>query len=211
MYSGDGEEREAKLDYWSDNGLTALIKRLEQHKKELCDGEHTLTIERVKEIQTEVAAEEEAFLGIIELVRDGIIASQSRYEIAGKIVEELEKNNYGLEGAVYEGDEQRNGLMAKVKNVAGEEVVVIVSPDEEGKTLNKIAINWHHPNGNALPQEEYRRRSEDLLDSLPQDIYTRSSESQCLQEEDTDFLDLDEVKHRPEEKQKTRVRQIKRR
>ena len=206
----DCESIEVELDAWSDNSLSTLIQRLEQQQKELIDDEHTLNIDRVREIRDEVSVEKDEVDHIVESVGNAIIASQSRYEIGEKIVDRLKENGYELEGAVYEGNDKCNGIMAKVKNLANEEVVVVVSPDKDDKILNKISINWHHPKPGTITQEMYRNRSDNLLENL-KDIYNFSGESHCYHDEDTEFLDLIEVQNRSKEKQKTRVNQVKKR
>ncbi len=81
---------------------------------------------------------------IVEQAKLTILGSQLRVEIADKVVGALESLGYTLvdseSDAVYEGNDQRNAFVVKVTNIAGDEVVTVISPEKEFGA-NSVSIN----------------------------------------------------------------------
>ncbi|HAT16016.1 MAG TPA: hypothetical protein DCS91_22850, partial [Microcoleaceae bacterium UBA11344] len=130
---GQGDEAQKfklEVDYWVNGRLSEYEQQLNQLESELKAGESRLTTEQVQELGEKIIALQPILGEIVEQAKLTILGSQLRVEIADKVVSALESLGYNLvdseSDAVYEGDDQRNAFVVKVKNLAGDEVVTVI-------------------------------------------------------------------------------------
>lgn len=141
---GAGEEKdelELEVDYWTRGELSTCEKEIEALQNQLINGENTLTIEEVKVILAKIETLKPKIGEIVEHARQNILASQLRSNVAELAVEALRGQGFEVEDTTYEGDDMRNAYIAKVKNIAGSEVVTVISPVEGEFGKNSVSIH----------------------------------------------------------------------
>ncbi|MEZ4524904.1 MAG: hypothetical protein R2941_03175 [Desulfobacterales bacterium] len=69
---------------------------------------------------------------IVEHARQNILASQLRSNIAELAAGAFQREGFAVEDAAYEGNDERNAYVVKMKNRAGSEVVTVISPVQGG-------------------------------------------------------------------------------
>ena len=137
------EKFKFEVDYWVDGRLSKYEEQLAELESRLKAGELTLSTEQVIQLGAEITALQPTLGEIVEQAKLAILGSQLRAEIADRVVEVLDSLGYTLvnsDDAVYEGDDERNAYVVKVKNIAGDEVVTVISPEKEFGT-NSVSIN----------------------------------------------------------------------
>ena len=121
------EKFKFEVDYWVDGRLSKYEEQLAELESRLKAGELTLSTEQVIQLGAEVTALQPTLGEIVEQAKLAILGSQLRAEIADRVVEVLDSLGYTLvnsDDAVYEGDDERNAYVVKVKNIAGDEVEI---------------------------------------------------------------------------------------
>jgi hypothetical protein len=141
---GQGDDSEIlalEVNYWTDGELSSYEDTIRELEQQLIINEDTLTLEQVKHILEEIESMKPELGEIVERAIKNILASQLRVNMTEVIIRSLEKQGFTLEDADYEEGDQRKAHVAKVKNIAGSEVVTIISAvqNEEGKNL--VSIN----------------------------------------------------------------------
>ena len=121
------EKFKFEVDYWVDGRLSKYEEQLAELESRLKAGELTLSTEQVIQLGAEITALQPTLGEIVEQAKLAILGSQLRAEIADRVVEVLDSLGYTLvnsDDAVYEGDDERNAYVVKVKNIAGDEVEI---------------------------------------------------------------------------------------
>lgn len=197
---GNGDEAEKfnlEVDYWVNGRLTEYQQKLHQLESQLTAGESTLTTEQVKEIAEKITALQPILGEIVEQAKLAILSSQLRAEIADKVVEVLSSQGYTLvdqnTDAVYEGNDWRNTYVVKVKNIAGDEVVTVVSPEKEFG-VNSISINTFSPT--IVDEKATQENASAIFDTLEEAGVKATSALECNQQAKTEYQNLEEVKQR---------------
>jgi len=144
---GEGDEIEhfhVEVDYWTQGTLTNYEQQILALQKQLQEGENTLTSDRLKEIGDEITQLIPQLSQIVDQAAKEILGSQMRAEIADKVVGVLQGMGYQLlnpeADSIYEGSDQRQSYIVKVKNIAGDEVVTVIAPEREFGT-NSVSVN----------------------------------------------------------------------
>jgi hypothetical protein len=162
---GDDEEpAELDVDFWSNGRLTALREDAEvllSRVNETTQPLSQLELERIAE--HDVPGLEERLSGIVTNAIARQYVSQARVNLAETVVGALEETAgyvWHDGDATYAGDDQREAFYAKLRNPVneGDEIVVEVSPDAEGKA-NVLRILSYE----ASPDENGRRRRAEAL------------------------------------------------
>lgn len=197
-----------EVDYWTDGRLSAYEQKLNALEQQLKDGESTLTTEQIKQLATEIETLQPELAEIAEQAKLQIILSQMRAEIADKVVELLGEYGYQLadpEGdAAYEGSDYRNAYVVKVKNIAGEEVVTVISPEKEFGA-NNVSINAF--SDRLQDDQQLRERAEDIFNALNEDeILQLQGETQCHDRPKEEYRDMEQVKRRQVNSSQTQQR-----
>jgi hypothetical protein len=141
---GQGADRETlalEVDYWTHGELTDFETELKALEKQLLKDENTLKIEQVKKVLDTIESMKPRLKEIVERARQNILASQLRVNMAEIIVEALQGQGFTLEDAAYEGGDERQAYTAKVRNVAGSEVVTVISPVQNAIGMNAVSIH----------------------------------------------------------------------
>lgn len=167
---GEGAGREIlalEVDYWTHGELTAFETEIRVLERELLNGEKTLTSEQVKESLARIEAMKPMLSEIVERAQQNILASQLRVNMAGVIVKVLAEQGFVLQDAVYEGDDMRNAYIAKVQNIAGSEVVTVISPvaDDVGKN----AVSVHSYDETFVDETTLKQRAQEITAVLNQE------------------------------------------
>jgi hypothetical protein len=116
-----------------------------------------------------------------------------RAEIADQVVETLTGLGYTLVDDTYEGEDERNAYVVKVKNIAGDEVVTVVSPESEFGA-NSISINSF---SDTLIDEQATRQNAEAIFKLLNDAGVQGvGEVECNEQPKAEYQNLEEVKKR---------------
>ncbi|NEP81100.1 MAG: hypothetical protein F6K39_24860 [Okeania sp. SIO3B3] len=192
----DAEKFKFEVDYWVDGRLSEYEKQLAELESQLKAGESTLTTEEVKQLGEEITALQPTLGEIMEQAKLSILGSQLRAEIADRVVEVLDSLGYTLvnsDDAVYEGDDERNAYVVKVKNIAGDEVVTVISPEREFGA-NSVSINSFSET--LVDEKATQENAKAIFDSLEQGKVQGVGDVECKQEARQDYYNIEEVKQR---------------
>ncbi|OKH41620.1 hypothetical protein NIES2101_34085 [Calothrix sp. HK-06] len=198
----DTQKFKLEVDYWVNGRLSQYEQQLQQIESQLKSEVSSLTTEQIKELGEKITALQPVLGEIVENAKLAILSSQLRVEIADKVVEVLHDLGYTLvdseTDATYEGDDQRNAYVVKVKNVAGDEVVTIVSPENQfGK--NSISINTFSPT--IIDEMATQQNAQAVFDALQAEGVEGSSNIECIKEARTAYQNMEEVKKGQSKKQ----------
>lgn len=164
---GQGTDKEVldlEVDYWTDGELSTFEQEINVLERRLVDGENTLTTEQVKEILAEIEAMKPKLSEIVERARQNILASQLRVNIAEIVVDALKVQGFELMDSTYEGNDERNSFIVKVKNIAGSEVVTVISP-VEGE-VGKNAVSIHSYDETFIDEATLKQRANEIVSIL---------------------------------------------
>lgn len=141
---GEGAEKdvfEMEVNHWTQGELSAYEEKVRDIEKRLAEGEPSLTTEQVKDMLAQLEALKPEILTIVEHARQHILGSQLRYNIAELAAEGLKGEGFVVDDAAYEGDDERNAYIVKLKNRAGSEVVTVISPMKGEFGKNEVSIH----------------------------------------------------------------------
>ena len=196
------EKFKFEVDYWVDGRLSKYEEQLAELESRLKAGELTLSTEQVIQLGAEITALQPTLGEIVEQAKLAILGSQLRAEIADRVVEVLDSLGYTLvnsDDAVYEGDDERNAYVVKVKNIAGDEVVTVISPEKEFGT-NSVSINSFSQT--LVDETATQENAKAIFDSLEQEKVQGVGDVECNQEARQDYYNMREVQQRSQEVKK---------
>ena len=196
------EKFKFEVDYWVDGRLSKYEEQLAELESRLKAGELTLSTEQVIQLGAEITALHPTLGEIVEQAKLAILGSQLRAEIADRVVEVLDSLGYTLvnsDDAVYEGDDERNAYVVKVKNIAGDEVVTVISPEKEFGT-NSVSINSFSQT--LVDETATQENAKAIFDSLEQEKVQGVGDVECNQEARQDYYNMREVQQRSQEVKK---------
>jgi hypothetical protein len=199
------EKFKFEVDYLVDGRLSKYEEQLAELESRLKAGELTLSTEQVIQLGAEITALQPTLGEIVEQAKLAILGSQLRAEIADCVVEVLDSLGYTLvnsDDAVYEGDDERNAYVVKVKNIAGDEVVTVISPEKEFGT-NSVSINSFSQT--LVDETATQENSKAIFDSLEQEKVQGVGDVECNQEARQDYYNMREVQQRSQEVKKKRI------
>ena len=189
----EAERFELEVNYWTNGSLSQYEQELSQLETQLKEGESTLKTEQLKDLGEKIVSLEPRLGEIVEQAKLAILSSQLRAEIADRVVEVMSEIGYSLEDSVYEGADQRAAYVVKVKNIAGDEVVTIVSPEKEFGT-NSISINTFSEK--LIDETATQQNAGAIFSALEQEGIQGSGELQCRKAAQQSYRDLEAVKQR---------------
>jgi len=160
----DKEELALEVDHWTHGELSNLEMQIKTLESQLLNGEKILTISQTTDILSDIEALKPRLNEIVERARQNILASQLRVNIAGIIVEALQEQGFTLEDAAYEGNDARNAHIAKVRNIAGSEVVTVISPVRHEAGKNAVSI--HSYDETFVDDVTLKQRAEEITSIL---------------------------------------------
>ncbi len=198
---GEGSEAETfslAVDHWSDGRLSQYEQQLRQLEARLVAGQATLSAEQVQALSQEIAAVQPQLAEIVEQAQQAILASQLRAEIADRVVEALGSLGYSLADpqadAVYEGGDQRAAYVVKVQNMAGDEVVTVISPQTEFGA-NSISINAFSPS--IVDEAAAQQNAKAIFEFLEAEGVKGDGPLVCNQQARGEYRNLQAVQQRP--------------
>lgn len=185
------------VDYWTHGKLSEYEQELRNLETQLQQGESTLTINQVQAISTQIISLEPQLEEILEQAKQGILASQLRAEIAYQIITELERMGYRLENSeqdtAYEGDDPRAAYVAKMKNIAGDEVVTVITP-EQNLGSNSISINTFSKT--FVDEKAVMENVKAIVAALKEEGIEQNGQIESRQEPNQRYQDLNDVRRR---------------
>lgn len=137
----EGDAVKLEVDYWTYEELSQFENEVKSIHKRIEDEQETLSIDELRKILEQLEELQPRTAEIVEKACRSIIASQLRAEIADMAIEALETQGYGVQDATYEGKDPRETYVAKMKNIAGSEISLVISPVDEDKGLNEVSIH----------------------------------------------------------------------
>lgn len=193
----EAEDFQVDVNYWSQGNLSQYEQELRQLESQLKDGESTLTSEEVKGIGEQIVALEPRLEEIIEQAKGAILGAQMRAEIADRVLEALTSQGYNLvnpeQDTGYEGNDQRASYMIKVKNIAGDEVVTVISPQQESG-VNSISINTFSTM--FVDENATQQNAQAVVEALEQEGIRSHGQIECKDEARKEYQDLIAAKQR---------------
>lgn len=166
-------------NFWSRGRYNELRDRLLSLKDEIeRRGGSDMTIERLDEIQKEILKGEVEIREITSQSVARVNLSQARMQAVSDIIGVMEDQHWdvieknGVEEIGYVGGEMpedyREGFFARLKNDLGEEVTVIVDPNDDD--TNTLGFHFSSTE-KELTDEETERKASDVKDQIAQSGY----------------------------------------
>ena len=193
---GSGAEAntlEMEVDYWTHGELSALEQEIQSMERQLISGESSLSTEAVKDILLSLESDRSKIQEIVGKARDNILSSQLRFNVAETVVQALASQGFVVEAGVYECNDQRNAYIAKVKNIAGTEIVTVISPVGEEPGKNRVSINSYEKT--YVAEETLKQRAQDVVRLLAEDGLDVAS-PKCRGDADHSYQDIAAVASR---------------
>ncbi|HDN26555.1 MAG TPA: hypothetical protein ENG03_05580 [Thioploca sp.] len=192
------EEVAAEVDFWTHGALSNLRKQVLEEQQKL-DNPENLSLEDLKQ---SIANSEQRRLeseDLVEQAKEALIASQLRNNIAQSIEAALENAGWDVVDATYEGEDYRGTLHVKLQNLATDELVTIISPEETPDKTIRNRLNIHFFDKNTNDEEFRQERLKRIMASLG-DEGLDCSQPQCAPgtenraANDVEKLDFDKVR-----------------
>ena len=202
---GEGNEAEKfnlDVDYWTNGRLGQYEQQLNQivetlQAASLQNNQSSLTTEQLKALTGRIAALQPTLGEIVEQARSVILSSQLRAEIADTVVEALASLGYTLvdpeTDAAYEGDDQRQAYLVKVKNLAGDEVVTVINPEKEFGA-NSVSINAFSQS--IVDETAAQQNAQAIFDHLESAGVKGIGPTQCNHQARAEYQNVEAVKQR---------------
>jgi len=157
----------ADMDYWTRDAYSHLEKTAEALQVELETERKSpdFTIEKVQHIFNKIQELDAQRLEWMGTVVERVFASQRRAQMADLIVKVLGSENFSVlnQERGFEGDDQRNSYLVKLKSMDGTELVVVIRLDE-ATNENILSINTY--NEHYKGERARHRRWEELQRAL---------------------------------------------
>ena len=174
-----GNPVKVENNFWSKGQYNALLEKLNALRQEIIDhGQTDMSIDRLDQIQKEIVEAEEEIRNITAQSVQRVMLSQARMQAVYDIVDAMEDQHWqvietnGEEEIDYKGGDMasdfREGAFARLRNSMGEEVTVMVDPDEEQQ---KNTIGFHFSGGRIDTDEENERKTAKVAEQLKQSGY----------------------------------------
>jgi hypothetical protein len=193
---GNEIDTAVEVDWWTDGKLSELENRLQALIAEMQKENSKLTTEDLKKIVEQQAPQlQEQLQKIVQEARIEVVSSQLRSNLANLIVQVLEEKGYSFQDATYEGNDQRQSVVAKVGYLDGSEVVVEVKPSDTGSGMNEININ--SLDYQQRTESELRKRSDELTEAVRANGLEVSKEPDRYIQPDPNLVNIEEIRKRP--------------
>ncbi len=194
---GEGSEADGfkfEVDYWTEGGLTQYQEELKGIEFELQGGETTWTSDRLKALGDRLQSYQPRLGEMVEAAKRAILSSQLRVEIADRIVETLSSFGYTLinldQDALYEKNDPRQSYLVKVRNIAGDEVVTVISPQKNFGT-NLISINTFSPT--LIDETATQENAKAIFKQLETQGIQATGDLECYQQPQQGYRNLQQV------------------
>ncbi len=155
---------EIEIDFWSRGKLSELEKEALALESRLKAGKNTLTTDQVKEILRDLERLRNQIPEIVEQARQAVLASQLRYDIAELAAEAFEKQGFTVQDETYESEDMRNAYVIKLQNIAGDEVVTVISPVPDDPGANQVSV--HSFEAGLIDEQARFQRAKEMTEFL---------------------------------------------
>lgn len=136
----DGSETlQVDIDYWCD-GLLSNLKDSAINQQNLLKQSEEMEVKDFQQLIAESTELQKEAKELTQKAKEAIILSQSRSDMASDIVESLSSSGFNLVDSCFQGDDQRDAIHLKMQNIAGDEVVTIITPMQNRE--NKLDIHF---------------------------------------------------------------------
>lgn len=153
-----------EADHWTEGKLSALEQRVNALVAAVGDDAHPISTNDLRQMtEREFPALRMELDKIIEEAQVNVLSSQMRISLADEVVLALEHRGYVVQASTYEGEDQRDGYVAKVQNIAGSEVVIHVKPVAGRPGQNELTISSYPDN---RPEWELRQQAREIAQVL---------------------------------------------
>jgi hypothetical protein len=153
------EDFSAEVDFWTKGELSKLRQQVADEQQKL-DNPEKLSLDDLKRIIADSDKWRQESEVLVEQAKEALIASQLRNNIAQSIETALETSGWDVIDSTYEGEDYRSALHVKLQNMANDELVTIITPEESAdKSIrNSLNINFFDKNTNdeAFRQERLK-------------------------------------------------------
>lgn len=194
----EGEKRiEVAVDmaFWAAETYPALAQEIDRLELMYQDSSE-LSTDALRDLSRRMIETHEKLASALSLGRDRIIKSQLRQSIAQNAANAFQNTEWVTVESAYDNNDFRQSLLVRLKNIANEEIVIVVSPDaEEGQRHMANSVDLHYLG--VKGDENYDKAAQREHFGLIQDVF--NSEGVCQVD---DFVCRD---NQPE------VRQVRRR
>lgn len=191
------EQGEAKcefdVDRWTKGDLSefeALAKSLKTQVEN-----NALTPDVMIQVEQKLVTLPEMLEAIVSKGKAALIASQHRVQMGSQVVEGLARCGYRLvdeeNDAVFEGNDDRNAFVVKLRNGADDSIVAVIAPQEGD--VNLLSLNTF---SQTLVDEESSRQNGEAVAEALQEIGIQVGEMKCEQSPNESYRDLEVVKSR---------------
>lgn len=152
------------VDYWSRGAIQLMRNNAESLYQELLASSVDLSTERVNEILAESELLIQETNTIVQQAICNLTSSQSRVDMAREMAEALHAQGYEIVDTAYKEDDERNSFHLKMKNIAGSEVVTIISPIENEPGDYTVSI--HSFDNTFVAENVLLQRAKEMLSLL---------------------------------------------
>lgn len=164
---GQGENRDAvelEVDHWTRGALTDQETAIRNLEADLRDGQTRLSTDQVRAILVRLDELKARLPGIVEDARQTILSSQLRWNIAELAARSFEAQGFTVQDAAYEGEDERNAYVVKMRNIAQDEVVTVISPVSGRMGENEVSI--HTFEANLVDEAARAQRAQEMTGFL---------------------------------------------
>lgn len=201
MEIGEGSQAETvtlEVDYWTNGRLSQYEQQLQQVEAELAIALDNFDASALQQISQQIQTLEPVLNEITGQAQLAILSSQMRAEIADSIIDALSSLGYSLTtpetDAIYEGDDQRQSYVVKVQNMAGDEVVAVIRPEQEFG-INSISVNAFSES--IIDETAAQQNAQAVFEALEAEGIEGISPLQCNAEARSEYRNMEAVKQRP--------------
>lgn len=184
----EGSAVQNEADYWTQGRYKNLEERVQEIKDHIENDKDRLSTTELNSCLSELESLSQEQDRLIAEAVERIISSQLRAEMADIVIEKMEQQGFRIKNDErgYLQSDQRGPYIVKLANVAGTEIVTMISPEK--KTYqNILSINTY--NEDVYDDESRRLRNVDILQSL-QEGGLKIGATQSYQNSVQEFYDV---------------------
>ncbi|KPA18963.1 hypothetical protein MHK_000824 [Candidatus Magnetomorum sp. HK-1] len=199
------EEIAGEIDFWTHGQLSSIRTQASEEMKKL-GASNDLTLDDLKASMAQSEQWRHECLTLSEQAKQAIVAAQLRNNIGQTIEAALTDAGWDVTESVFEGDDFRQSLHVKLKNLPGDEMVTIISPipGPNDTIQNKVNVSFFD---RSTSDEQFRKSrlnaitqmfNEEGLEYTPPACAPGTENQACT---DYERLDFTKVKQSKDSKQ----------
>lgn len=204
-FGDDGEKSEFELDvdHWSKGEIQAIVTEVQAIQARLAQEKMTITIDALRGLLSESTLLRPKIAEAVLHARENLVASQARANIAELAANSLSAQGFDPVDAAYEGEDERNAYTVKLRNIAGGEVVAVISPVEGEPGKSSILVNNYDET--FMDEATIQQRAREVIEAL-QSEGVQVTKPQCHGNAKPEYRDIDSVRQRKVSQSKVSVR-----